>query len=165
MNKPSSYWWMTTPSICNCCMIPGIDGYETCSRLKSGAATCNSVVIFLTALQSSEEKVRVLSMGAMDFLTKPFDPEEILARGSLQIDNHRKHKALLEQNQQLAAELATRLQSGPHDGDLRADRVKSFISGGESNRVSLNPPCAGILKPIVRKKSSRRLGSNPLRLF
>ena len=116
-------------------MMPGIDGYETCSRLKSDVSTCNSVVIFLTALQSTEEKVRGLSMGAMDFLTKPFDPEEILARVSLQLDNHRKHKDLLEENQQHAEELATRLASGSHDGDTRADKVKSFISGGESNRV------------------------------
>jgi len=116
-------------------MMPGIDGYETCSRLKSDVATCNSVVIFLTALQSTEEKVRGLSMGAMDFLTKPFDPEEILARVSLQLENHRKHKDLLEQNQQLAEKLATRLESGSHDGDTCTDKVKSFISSGESNRV------------------------------
>ena len=46
-------------------MMPGIDGYDTCARLKSDEATHNSVVIFLTALQSTEEKVRGLSMGAM----------------------------------------------------------------------------------------------------
>lgn len=43
----------------------------------------HSVVIFLSALQSTEEKVRGLSLGAMDFITKPFDPDEINARVSL----------------------------------------------------------------------------------
>ena len=81
-------------------MMPGIDGYETCTRLKADEATRNSVVIFLTALQSTEEKVRGLSMGAMDFLTKPFDPAEINARVSIQLENHRKHQELLRQNQQ-----------------------------------------------------------------
>jgi DNA-binding response OmpR family regulator len=116
-------------------MMPGIDGYETCARLKSEEATRNSVVIFLTALQSTEEKVRGLSMGAMDFITKPFDPEEIIARVSIQLDNHRKHKELLEQNQQLAEELATTLESGSRDRDTRTERIKSIISSGESNRV------------------------------
>ena len=63
-------------------MMPGISGYETCARLKSDEATRNSVVIFLSALQSTEEKVKGLSMGAMDFITKPFDPNEIIARVS-----------------------------------------------------------------------------------
>jgi CheY-like chemotaxis protein len=53
-------------------MMPGIDGYETCARLKSDEVTCSSVVIFLSALQSTEEKARGLSIGAMDFITKPY---------------------------------------------------------------------------------------------
>jgi CheY-like chemotaxis protein len=116
-------------------MMPGIDGYETCARLKSDEATHNSVVIFLTALQSTEEKVRGLSMGAMDFITKPFDPEEIIARVSLQLEIHQKHQELLKQNQQLAEKLATTLESGSRDGDTRPDRIKSLIDSGESNRV------------------------------
>jgi CheY-like chemotaxis protein len=116
-------------------MMPGIDGYETCIRLKSEEVTRHAVVIFLTALQSTEEKVRGLSMGAMDFITKPFDPEEIMARVSIQLDNHRKHQKLLEQNQQLAEELATTLASGSRDGDTLTERIKSIISGGENNGV------------------------------
>jgi DNA-binding response OmpR family regulator len=116
-------------------MMPGIDGYETCARLKSDAATRNSVVIFLTALQSTEEKVRGLSMGAMDFITKPFDPEEIIARVSLQLDNHQKYQELRKQNRQLADELATSLESGSRDGNTNVDRIKSLISSGESSRV------------------------------
>ena len=116
-------------------MMPGIDGYETCTRLKSEEVTRNAVVIFLTALQSTEEKVRGLSMGAMDFITKPFDPEEIMARVSIQLENHRKHQKLLEQNQQLTEELATTLASGSSDGDTLTERIKSIISSGESNSV------------------------------
>jgi len=116
-------------------MMPGIDGYETCTRLKSEEVTRNAVVIFLTALQSTEEKVRGLSMGAMDFITKPFDPGEIMARVSIQLENHRKHQKLLEQNQQLTEELATTLASGSRDGDTLTERIKSIISSGESNSV------------------------------
>ena len=116
-------------------MMPGIDGYETCARLKADEATRNSVVIFLTALQSTEEKVKGLSMGAMDFITKPFDPEEIIARVSIQLENHRKQQELLRHNQQLTEKLATSLESNFGGQDAHADRVKSLIKLGESNRV------------------------------
>jgi len=116
-------------------MMPGIDGYETCARLKADEVTRNSVVIFLTALQSTEEKVKGLSMGAMDFITKPFDPEEIIARVSIQLENHRKQQELLRHNQQLTEKLATSLESNFGGQDAHADRVKSLIKLGESNRV------------------------------
>ena len=116
-------------------MMPGIDGYETCARLKADEVTRHSVVIFLTALQSTEEKVKGLSMGAMDFITKPFDPEEIIARVSIQLENHRRQQELLKENQQLSEKLATSIESDAGGPDTHADRVKAFIKLGESNRV------------------------------
>jgi DNA-binding NtrC family response regulator len=61
-------------------MMRGIDGYETCRRLKSAASTRSIPVIFLTALSDSFEKVRGFGAGAVDYVTKPFDTEELLAR-------------------------------------------------------------------------------------
>ncbi len=116
-------------------MMPGISGYEVCTRLKSDEKTHDSVVIFLTALQSTEEKVRGLSMGAMDFITKPFDPDEIVARVSIQLENHRKHKQLLAQNQQLTEKLAKSLESGHRDRNRNPDWIKSIIGSGESESV------------------------------
>lgn len=116
-------------------MMPGIDGYETCARLKSDEATHHAVVIFLTALQSTKEKVRGLSMGAMDFITKPFDPEEIIARVSIQLANHRKHQQLRIRNQQLTEKLAASLRTGSGDRKSLTDRVKLLIKSGESSRV------------------------------
>jgi DNA-binding response OmpR family regulator len=116
-------------------MMPGIDGYETCARLKADEFTHNSVVIFLTALQSTEEKVRGLSLGAMDFITKPFDPEEIIARVSIQLENHHKHRELIKQNQQLSEKLAASLQSANGDTNTHAHRIRALISSGEGNRV------------------------------
>ncbi len=116
-------------------MMPGIDGYETCARLKSDEKTRNSVVIFLSALQSTEEKVRGLSLGAMDFITKPFDPDEIIARVSVQLEVHQKQKQLLEQNRELARALKKNLQTPAGDMTDGADRIKSLIDSGESDRV------------------------------
>jgi DNA-binding NtrC family response regulator len=61
-------------------MMGGIDGYETCRRLKAAEATRSIPVIFLTALSDSFEKVRGFGAGAVDYVTKPFDLEELLAR-------------------------------------------------------------------------------------
>jgi len=61
-------------------MMKGIDGYETCRRLKAGEATRAIPVIFLTALTDTFEKVRAFGLGAVDYVTKPFEVEELLAR-------------------------------------------------------------------------------------
>jgi putative two-component system response regulator len=116
-------------------MMPGIDGYETCARLKSNENTRNSVIIFLTALQSTREKVRGLSLGAVDFLTKPFDPDEIIARVSRHLEVHLGHKVLLEENRLLADQLEDKLRSVPLESAERAAWIKSLISSGESDRV------------------------------
>ena len=137
-------------------MMPGISGYETCARLKSDEVTRNSVVIFLTALQSTEEKVRGLSMGAMDFITKPFDPNEIIARVSIQLENHRKHKELLVQNQQLTEKLASFEKSGSDVGSRRTDWIKSMISSGESNRVEFKSTLRWNLKADRSEKVIER---------
>ena len=116
-------------------MMPGIDGYETCVRLKADASTRNSVVIFLTALQSTQEKVRGLALGAVDFITKPFEPDEIVARVSRQLEVHFRQKILLQENLQLARQLEDTLRSVPVESVDRTRWLKSLISSGESDRV------------------------------
>ena len=116
-------------------MMPGIDGYETCARLKTDENTRHSVVIFLTALQSTEEKVRGLSLGAVDFITKPFDPDEIVARVSRHLEVHLRHKIVLEENRILADQLEDKLRSVPVGLAERTEWIKSLISSGESDRI------------------------------
>jgi len=116
-------------------MMPGIDGYETCARLKADETTRNAVIIFLTALQATEDKVRGLSLGAVDFITKPFDPDEVIARVRRQLDVYHQHKALLEKHQHLAGQLKKALQSGAGDSANRHAQIKSLINQGESDLV------------------------------
>ncbi|MEG4218678.1 response regulator [Microcoleus sp. Pol14C6] len=61
-------------------MMPGIDGFETCQRLKANPATRDIPVIFMTALSDSLDQVKGLSLGAVDYITKPIQHEEVLAR-------------------------------------------------------------------------------------
>ncbi len=60
-------------------MMPGIDGYELCERLKSDPATAHVPVLFLTAKTQREEQDRAFAKGAMACLTKPFDPLTLAA--------------------------------------------------------------------------------------
>ncbi len=61
-------------------MMPGLDGYETCQRLKTGSKTQNIPVIFMSALSDTINKVKGFECGAVDYITKPIEPEEVLAR-------------------------------------------------------------------------------------
>jgi CheY-like chemotaxis protein len=61
-------------------MMPGIDGFETCRRLKTNAATREIPVIFMTALSDSIDEVKGLELGAVDYIIKPFQVETMLAR-------------------------------------------------------------------------------------
>jgi diguanylate cyclase (GGDEF)-like protein len=60
--------------------MPGIDGFETCSQLKTDLRTKDIPVIFITASTDVENKVKGLSLGAVDYVTKPFQQDEVLAR-------------------------------------------------------------------------------------
>ena len=60
-------------------VMPGMDGYEVCSRIKGNENLRDVPVIFLSGNDSPEEKARGLSLGAVDFLTKPVDPEVVMS--------------------------------------------------------------------------------------
>ncbi len=61
-------------------MMPGMDGFETCRRLKSDPATRDAAVIFLSALSELHQKVSGFSLGAVDYITKPIQPDDVVAR-------------------------------------------------------------------------------------
>lgn len=61
-------------------MMPGVDGYEVCRRLRADSRTQETPVILLTAKGRAEDKIRGLDVGADDYVVKPFDPEELVAR-------------------------------------------------------------------------------------
>jgi len=61
-------------------VMPGMDGFEVCEKLKSSNKTINIPVIFLTGKSNSEDIVRGFKIGGSDYVTKPFCPEELLAR-------------------------------------------------------------------------------------
>ncbi len=86
-------------------MMPGIDGFETCQHIKADPATQNIPVIFMTALSDTVDKVKGLSMGAVDYITKPVQHEEALARIRIHIQLRHTQRCLEQSNNQLQAAL------------------------------------------------------------
>ncbi|MCD4830713.1 MAG: diguanylate cyclase [Anaerohalosphaeraceae bacterium] len=76
-------------------MMPSIDGFETCRRLKSDIRTASIPVIFVTAKDQSEDKVSGLKLGAIDYIAKPFNKGELQARISIVLEMTKLQKKLL----------------------------------------------------------------------
>jgi DNA-binding response OmpR family regulator len=91
-------------------MMPGIDGFETCRRLKSSATTAEIPIIFMTALADVTDKVTGLNLGAVDYLTKPFQEAELLARVTTQLKLRHLTKTLEQQVEQRTHELQIALE-------------------------------------------------------
>ena len=86
-------------------MPPGPDGFEVCEQLRADGATRDVPVIFLTALDDTFDKVRAFSAGAVDFVTKPFRSEELLARVGTHLALRQARRSLEEQNTRLREEI------------------------------------------------------------
>ncbi len=82
-------------------LMPNMDGYEVCTQLKADERTQDIPVIFISALGDVVDKVRGFSVGGVDYVTKPFDAEEVLARVETHISIHKMQQQLEEQNEQL----------------------------------------------------------------
>jgi putative two-component system response regulator len=91
-------------------MMPGIDGYETCRRLKADPRTLDIPVIFLTALSQTEQKLAGFDAGGADYVTKPLQHKELLARIRTQLENSAARKILRHHNATLELEVARRTQ-------------------------------------------------------
>ena len=74
-------------------MMPGMDGYEVCKKLKQDAATNEIPIIFLTALTQEQDEAKGLALGAVDYITKPFSSHLVKARvrNQLELKLHRDH--------------------------------------------------------------------------
>jgi PAS domain S-box-containing protein len=84
------------------------DGFEVCRRLKADERTRSIPVIFTTALDEARDRLLGFQLGAVDYITKPFDIQEVLARISTHLAFRRTQQELQQANQQLMAEIAVR---------------------------------------------------------
>ncbi|MCF4970541.1 hybrid sensor histidine kinase/response regulator [Nostoc sp. CMAA1605] len=87
-------------------MMPEMDGFETCQKLKSNPDTQNIPVIFMTALSDTKNKVQGFEVGAVDYITKPFQQEEVLSRVKLHLNLHNLSHQLEQKNLLLEKKVA-----------------------------------------------------------
>ncbi|RRJ83628.1 ATP-binding response regulator [Aestuariirhabdus litorea] len=159
-------------------MMPGIDGYEVCRQLKADPLTERITIIFLSALDDTKDKVKGLELGAVDFITKPFQSDEVIARVETQLKIHQLEAALSARNRQLEAE-NERILEAMSEGILGIDiegkitfanRAACDISGwsesqligSEFHRRLLGQPAEALASPsplqiTLREGSSQRL--------
>ena len=88
-------------------MMPGMDGYEVCQRLKSDEKTKDIPIIFLTAMTEEQDEARGLALGAVDYVTKPFSPDLIKSR----VKNHLKLKMHRDNLERLVKERTHELEN------------------------------------------------------
>ena len=85
--------------------LPDLDGYEVCRKLKSDERTADIPVIFLSALNETFNKVQGLAAGGVDYISKPFQVQEVLARVAIHLTIRRLQKSLQQQNLRLIQEI------------------------------------------------------------
>ncbi|EMN1926096.1 hybrid sensor histidine kinase/response regulator [Burkholderia ambifaria] len=92
-------------------MMPGLDGFQTCRALKDNPVTRDIPVIFMTSLTQTEDKITGFRVGAMDFVTKPLQMEEVAVRVQMHLKLHALQCLQQEQNARLEEEIKTRVQA------------------------------------------------------
>jgi two-component system sensor histidine kinase/response regulator len=153
-------------------MMPGIDGFETCQRLKANIETTKIPIIFMTALSETVDKVRGLSLGAVDYVTKPFEHEEVLVRIRTHLTIAKQRQTIELQNLDLKTEVSDRqraeealtifLHAVSHD--LR-NPVTGLLMVLNNLSQSATSPEANILLPRATLERMRQSGDRQLALI
>ena len=88
--------------------MPGLSGYEVCETLKNDPVTCAIPIIFVSVKDDVLDKVKAFALGGVDYITKPFQSEEVLIRVKTHLSLCRLQRSLLERNAQLEHEITER---------------------------------------------------------
>ncbi|MEG3147943.1 EAL domain-containing protein [Sphingomonas sp. RT2P30] len=152
-------------------MMPDLDGLETCRRLKQQEVTGDIPVIFMTALNDVASKVAAFDAGGVDYVSKPFQVEELLARVRTHIALRRARTALNEQNQQLEKEVSARetAELALRDSEQRHRRLFETAGDGilvidceDGTVCDLNARCAAMLGTDVDPVRGQGFATLPL---
>lgn len=107
-------------------MMPGMDGYEVCRRLKADEKTSSIPIIFISALEDKKYISQGFQFGAVDYITKPFTPAEVLARVKVHFDLRRMQLTLETQNANLKQEKKER-ELAVRKMDFEQDLIKAIM--------------------------------------
>jgi len=116
-------------------LMPGIDGFETCCRLKANASTRDIPVIFMTALSETVDKVRGFQLGAVDYISKPVQHEEVIARVTAHLTIRNLTKTLQAQNARLQKEISDRKQAQEQLLKLQVELQQALVQEKELSEL------------------------------
>ncbi|NJL70050.1 MAG: response regulator, partial [Microcoleus sp. SM1_3_4] len=128
-------------------MMPEMNGYEVCAQLKASPITSSIPVIFLSALDDVSDKVKAFEVGAVDYITKPFQDREVLARVANQLTIQHQQKLLQQQTEKLE-ELVRRLQNEIQERE--GVELALRIAQEKSDRLLLNILPAAIVENLKK---------------
>lgn len=141
-------------------MMPEMDGYEVCRRLKAEPTTVDIPVIFISAFNELEEKLKAFQMGGVDYITKPFQAAEVLLRVNTHLNMNAMQQQLREQNILLQNELAERKRTEALLYQLQkaveTTEVGITITDPQGNIVYINPADAAMHGYTVQELIGQR---------
>ena len=139
--------------------MPGMEGFETCRRLRAHETTHDIPIIFLMASSETVAKAKGFEVGGMDYLTKPFQPEEVIARVTAHLTIRKlqqqlqKHHGLVEEGQKRQEELNFREAVEAYEKRLIARALEQNLDNMAKTAASLGMP----LRTLYRKIGKYRL--------
>jgi diguanylate cyclase (GGDEF)-like protein len=110
--------------------MPDMDGYETCRRLKSSEKTAEIPVICVSAMGETEDKVRAFEVGGIDYITKPFQVDEVLARVRIHITIHHLQNQLQKANEKMKADVEAlkQMEHSEHEQRMLAETLRDITT-------------------------------------
>ena len=136
--------------------MPDIDGYEVCQQLKKSEITKDIPVIFVSALDTVFDKVKAFEVGAVDYISKPFQILEVLSRVSNQLNLQNLRRQLIQKNQLLQIEIYNRIAAEAEIQQLNFDLERRVVERTMQLQTEINQ------KKKVQKKLEYLVWNNSL---
>ncbi len=136
-------------------LMPDMNGYEVCKHLKADEQTRDIPIIFISALSETVDKVKAFSIGGVDYISKPFEVKEVLARIETHLSLQRLQKSIEEKNELLEQEILARKRA--EEAAQMANQAKSAFLANMSHE--LRTPLNAILGFAELMSRSQRLDS------
>ena len=141
-------------------MMPEMDGFEVCVHLKKNPVTKDIPIIFLTAKNQPDDIVKGFEVGAVDYVTKPFNPAELLSRVFTQLELKKSRDLITTQNQQLAEQ-----NSALQELNATKDKFFSIIAHDLKNPFNTLLILSELLKNELKKYSPEDIEKYAQRIY